>query len=519
MSNKLIKMSKVKNLLRLYTEGVSKTAIAERLSLPRNTVKKYIRLFLASGKTIEEVMSLKDGDLEQLFMDMTPRHHIEDDHKYKVLTDFFPSMEKALKKRGTTKEMLWRQYREKHPDGYGYSQFKHHYLQWLKPRKPVMHIEHKAGDKMYVDYAGETLKIIDPYTGEKKELEVLLVILGCSQMIYAEAMMNQTTESFISGCENALHYYGGSPKGVVTDNLKAAVIKSCKYEPSLNEAFHDFASHYTMAVLPAAPYKPTYKSLVEGAVKIIYRKIYNQIPSGVLSSPESINSVIGGLLEDLNGGKMSHRPYSRREIFDELEKSELQPLPIHRYEIRRRRTVTVLKNNHVHLAEDKHYYSVPYNFIGKKVSVLYSQSLVEIYLRYERIALHNRDYRLYRYTTNENHLASKHRYLTDWNPDNFICKAEKIGIPCRDYIIGIIERKQHPEQAYKACQGILNFAARVGHERLNNACQRAMQYNEYNYQTIKTILERGLDGDVQQEDPDLPDVPVHPNIRGPRYYK
>lgn len=511
-------MSKVKNLLRLYTEGVSKTSIAERLSLPRNTVKKYIHCFLASGKSLSELLSMRDGELEQFFMSMAPRQHIEDDQKYQTLAAYFPDIEKALKKRGVTKEMLWQKYREEHPDGYGYTQFKVYFARWQKPHKAVMHIEHKAGDKMYVDYAGEKLNMVDEQTGEIVDLEVFVAILGCSQLIYVEAMRSQKTEDFITGCENALHYYGGAPLGIVTDNLKAAVIRSSKYEPSLNEAFRDFAGHYTMAVMPAGPYKPTHKALVEGAVKIIYREIYNKIPSRTLTSLEAVNALIREHLEALNGRNMYNRPYSRRQVFDDTEKSELQPLPVRRYEIRRRKSVTVMKNNYVSLSEDKHYYSVPYRYIGKKVTLLYSQSLVEVFYRYERIAVHERDRRPYKYTTVDDHLASKHRFITEWNPETFIAKAEEVGIPCRDYIIGIISCKQHPEQAYRSCQGVLSFASRAGKDRLNNACLRAMQYNDYGYHTIKAILEKGLDRDVSGDEPNLPDVPIHPNIRGPKYY-
>lgn len=511
-------MSKLRNLLRLYTEGVSKTSIAERLSLPRNTVKKYIHLFLACGKSLKELESKTDGELEQFFMSMAPRQHIEEDPKYQTLAAYFPEIEKALKKRGVTKEMLWQKYREEHPDGYGYTQFKVYFARWQKPHKAVMHIEHKAGDKMYVDYAGEKLNMVDEHTGEIVDLEVFVAILGCSQLIYLEAMRSQKTEDFITGCENALHYYGGAPLGIVTDNLKAAVIKSSKYEPSLNEAFRDFAGHYTMAVMPTGPYKPTHKALVEGAVKIIYREIYNKIPSGTLTFIEAVNALIREHLEVLNGRNMYNRPYSRRQVFDDTEKSELQPLPVRRYEIRRRKSVTVMKNNYVSLSEDKHYYSVPYRYIGKKVTLLYSQSLVEVFYRYERIAVHERDRRHYKYTTVDDHLASKHRYITEWNPETFIGKAEEVGIPCRDYIIGIIACKQHPEQAYRSCQGVLSFASRAGKERLNNACLRAMQYNDYGYHTIKAILEKGLDRDVPGDEPNLPDVPIHPNIRGPKYY-
>ena len=249
-------MSKVRNIIKLYAEGVSKMSIGERIGVPRNTVKKYIRLFLASNKSIEDLRKMNDGELEQMFLNMVPRNHIEDNPKYKTLKEFFPVMEKTLKSRENTKEKLWQQYITQYPDGYRVSQFKDYYIKWLKQRNPVMHIEHKAGEKMYVDYAGKKLEIVDSITGSIVQVEVFVAILGASQLTYVEATYSQKKEDFIKSCENALHYFGGVPNVIVTDNLKSAVTKSSRYEPTLNETFHDFVSHYTMAALPAGPYKP-----------------------------------------------------------------------------------------------------------------------------------------------------------------------------------------------------------------------------------------------------------------------
>ena len=519
MSNTLIVMSKVRNIINLYTSGVSKQSIGERTGLPRNSVKKYIRLFLASGKSLKELEQMNDTELEQFFMDMVPRHFIEDDPRHKSLVEFFPRMEKALKHRENTKEKQWQQYIALHPDGYRVSQFKRYYLQWLKVRNPVMHMEHKAGEKMYVDYAGQKLQIIDPVSGELIPVEVFVAILGASQLTYVEASFSQKKEDFISSCENALHYFGGVPKAIVTDNLKSAVIKGNRYEPTLNEAFRDFVSHYTMAALPAAPYKPKYKALVEGAVKIIYRTIYGTVKERVYSSLELINQAIGLALEEHNNRLFKDRPFSRRQLFEETERHTLNPLVAHKYELKHRIIVTVMKNNYVNLSEDRHYYSVPYHFIGKKVTLLYSQSVVEVYHRYERIAIHNRSRQPYAYTTVDEHLASKHRYMSAWNPEKFIERAEEVGPETKQYIIELLNTRQHPEQTYRSCQGVLSFAARVGKERLNNACRRAIQYGDYGYQTIKAILERGLDGDTEDQPGSDQPLPPHDNIRGKNYYR
>ena len=349
-------MSKVRNIIRLYTQGVSKQSIGKRTGLPRNSVKKYIRLFLSSGKSPEEIEQMGDTALEQMFLDMVPRHHIEKDVRFQTLEAFFPIMEKALKNPGNTKEKLWEQYFAKHPDGYRCSQFKHYYLLWKKVRNPVMHIEHKAGEKMYVDYAGEKLRVTDPELSDIVEVEVFVAILGASQLTYVEATFSQKKEDFITSCENALHYFGGVPNAIVTDNLKSAVIKSNRYEPTLNEAFRDFVGYYSMAALPAAPYKPKHKALVEGAVKLIYRSIYSALKNVVYSSIEHLNSAISKLLEEHNNKLLTGRPYSRRELFEDTERHTLHALPDRRYELKRRYIASVMKNNYVCLAEDKHYY-------------------------------------------------------------------------------------------------------------------------------------------------------------------
>jgi transposase len=519
MSNKLIIMSKVRNVISLYTTGVSKQSIGERTGLPRNSVKKYIRLFLASGMSLEEIGQMNDTQLEQFFMDMVPRYHIEDDPRYLSLVEFFPTVEKALKKRENTKEKLWQQYIALHPDGYRISQFKGYYLKWLKVRNPVMHMEHKAGEKMYVDYAGQKLHLVDPESGSDVPVEVFVAILGASQLTYVEASYSQKKENFIGSCENALHYFGGVPNAIVTDNLKSAVIKGNRYEPSLNEAFRDFVSHYMMAALPAAPYKPRYKALVEGAVKIIYRTIYGTVKERVYSSLELLNQAIGIALEEHNTRPLKNRPYSRRQLFEETERHTLNPLPLHKYELKHRIIATVMKNNYVNLTEDKHFYSVPYHFIGKRVTLLYGQSEVEIYYRYERIAVHTRNHHPFGYTTVNEHLASKHRYMSDWNPDKFIERGEEIGPETKEYIIQLLSSRQHPEQTYRSCQGVLSFAARAGKERLNNACKRALQYGDYGYQTIKAILEKGLDRNTDEQPDSDQLLPPHDNIRGKHYYQ
>jgi transposase len=499
----------------LYTEGVSKKAISEKSGCGRNTVKKYIRQFIALGMTFEELNKLNNTSLEALFK----TEDAVSNPKLEILSGYFPEMEKALKRKGITREYLWQKYISEHPDGYRLSMFKEHYNRWRKQSTGVMHLDHKAGDKMQVDYAGNRLEIVDLDTGELRPVEVFVAILGASQLTYVDASLSQKKEDFIQSCENALHYFGGVPQAIITDNLKSAVIKSDKYEPTLNEAFRDFTLHYGLSALPAGPYKPRHKALVEGMVKIIYRVIYPEIRKNTYTNLGDLNRNILTELDKLNNQLMKGRPYSRRMLFEETERETLQPLPLHVFEIRHKKVATVMKNNHVSLSVDKHYYSVPYEYIGKKVKLFYNQVDVEIYYQYERIARHLRDPRPFRYTTESEHLATSHRYITDWTPEGFIERAEKVGTSTRVYITKVLEKPQHAEQAYRTCQGILSLAKRVGNERLNNACARADFFGEYSYKTIKTIIERKLDYTDLSKDDDIKTLPLHNNIRGKRYYK
>jgi transposase len=331
--------------------------------------------------------------------------------------------------------------------------------------------------------------------------------------------MTQQKEDLIAVCENTLHYYQGVPVAIVPDNLKSAVTQSSKYEPTLNETFADFASHYGVTVLPARAYRPRDKALVENAVRLIYSRIYVKVRAGSYYSLAELNTAIREALEAHNNALLSGRNYSRRQLFEEIERAALMPLPALRYELKKQLFATVAKNGHVALGPDKHYYSVPYRFIGKKVKLLFSLHTVEIYYNYERIALHRRTKSPYQYTTEKEHLASTHRFVSEWTPERFADWAGSIHEDVRLYVLKVLDRKQHPEQAYKSCMGILGFAKKVGHERLIKACQRALGYGAYNYKTIQKILDLQLDQKDAPDETDQLSMPQHDNIRGGQYYQ
>lgn len=515
MANKVTDMSKIRKVIKFHCSGKSKLFISNYLSLSRNTVKKYIALFDALGLNLEDLEKKADADLEDLFSQSTLESA---NPKLEKLQSYFPKMERDLKKVGVTVQHLWEEYYKENPDGLKSSQFRYHFRNWSNRVNPVMHMNHKAGDKMYVDYAGKTLSVIDQDTGEIREVQFFVAILGASQYTYAEASLSQQKEDFVASVENAVRFFGGTPGAIVPDNLKSAVIKSSRFEPTINETLADFAEHYQTAILPARAYKPRDKSLVEGAVKILYRRIYVHLREQKFFSLGQLNEQIWNLLEVHNKKKLTARPYSRLELFTEDEKKELNPLPQERFEIKYQSFATVMQNGHVSLSSDKNFYSVPYQYLRKKVKLLYTKSTVEIYYKYNRIATHPRHYKPYVYTTNPEHMASTHQFVADWSASRFLDWASGIDPSVGEFIMKIIDSKNHPEQAYKSCLGILSFEKKVGKQRLINACKRALDYRIYSYKAIQNILENNLDRIDIESETDL-ELPHHDNIRGKNYFK
>lgn len=516
MANKRITMSKIRQILRLHHEGKTKLQISELCGSSRNTVKKYLRVYESEQLRWADIETMNDYQLTQVFCVDESREPTE---RIRVLTALCPAIEKALKRRGMTRTRQWEDYLKKHPDGFKFTSFCFYLNRYLNQTRPVMHIEHKAGDKMFIDFAGEKMHYWCRDTGEQITVEIFAAILGCSQLVYVEAVASQKKEDLIRGCENAIHYYGGVPAALVPDNLKSAVTKSSKYEPTLNETFEDFASHYNTTVLPARSYRPRDKALVEGIVKIIYTNIYTTIDKHDFFSLEELNAAIKTELETLNNKLLTGRTYSRRQQFEEIEKQTLRGLPQYRYDFKQQYTCTVMKNGFACLRTDKHYYSVPYRLIGKKVKILYTDSQVEIFYEYNSVALHERNMRLHQYTAIKEHLASAHQFVTEWSIEKFIADAKRIHDDVALYIEHVIQSKTHPEAAYKSCMGILSFARKVGSERLINACRRAENFGLYGYPQIENILNRKLDLVVEEKEENNPNIPMHPNIRGSNYYQ
>lgn len=409
MANKRIDMLQLKQLLRLYTQGVSKLKISKQLGLSRNTVKKYIGLFHEHRLTYEELSELSAEDIEDLFDTSV----LEPDGKEKLLDAYFPYVSKELKKVGVTRFILWEEYKNKYAEGYSYSQFCHLYKQWSRKMSPSMHMDHKAGDKMFVDYTGKKRHIIDKETGEQQEVEVFVSILGASRMTFVEATRTQKKEDFLGSLTKAVPYYGGVPAAIVTDKLKTAVRKSHQYEPLITDSLQDFALHYGTTILPTRTYHPKDKALVENAVRIVYTCIFALLRKQRFFSLEELNKSIRELLELHNNALMKREKCSRRDIFLEVEQPAMLPLPAMTYQLKHFAKATVHKTSHVYLSMDKHYYSVPFHYIGQKVTVIYSKTSVEIYHVQRRIALHERALARHGYTTVKEHMPTSHQFMTE----------------------------------------------------------------------------------------------------------
>lgn len=510
-------MNKIKQIIRNYVSGLGTKQISVITGVSRNTVKDYLKRFKATGLTAQEVETMPDAELSNLILAKTETP--PDPKRQAVLQPLLPGIVKALRKKGMTSHQQWQEYYAKHPDGYKLSQFRLYVNLYLKKKNISMHFEHKTGDKVFVDYAGAHLYLTDTETGELTPVEVFVGVLGCSQYTYVEASLSQQKEDFIQSCRRMLEYFGGVPKAIVPDNLKSAVTKGSKYAPVINETFETFSEHYNTTILPARPRQPKDKSLVEGAVKLIYQRIYTKLSDRTFTSLNALNEAVWDALEDYNSRALRGEE-SRKQQFEEMEKNALLSLPELPYEIRKLKICTVLQNSHVCLAEDKHYYSVPYQHMGKKVKLLYNDTTVEIFYKYHKIAHHPRDKRRHKYTTDKEHLAAGQQYFASWSYEFFITEGNKIGSEVACYMGKLMDSKAHAEQGFKSCAGILHLAKKAGAQRMINACKRAMEYQSFSYPTIEEILRKNLDNLASEEQSQEADIatPVHHNIRGKEYY-
>jgi len=513
MAAKMVDIMELRQLLLLKQKGESNRSCSRMLNIHRNTINYYVQLFAASGAGYGDLLAFDDARLTELF----PSRGNLNTTRYGVLASYFTYFEKELKKPGCTREVLWQEYLSKHPDGYRYTQFNEHFTRWLKTLKGSGKLTHTAGDKMYVDYTGKKLHVTDKQTGEVQAVEVFVAILPASQYTYVEASTSQGKEDFIDSVNRCLHFFTGTPKSIVTDNLKSAVHKASKYEAVLNKSFKALALHYKTTINPTRSFAPQDKALVEGVVKLVYQRIFYPLGKVTFFSLEALNRAIREKLTDFNDQLMKQLEASRLKQFLDVEKPYLAPLPAEPYELKEFKKAKVQKMGFVYLHQDKNYYSVPFRYVGHTVEVQYNSREVEVYLDSQRIALHKRNYRKGTYTKIDEHLSSYHRFYQDWSPDFFKNWARKSGPHVEAYVNKLLEKAAYPEVVYKQCLGVINLKTDYTDQRLDNACRLALEHPRHGYHIIKNILANKMDI-LGQSALERPHIAEHPNIRGARFY-
>lgn len=423
---------------------------------------------------------------------------------------------RELRKKGMTLRLLWREYREQHPQGFGYSQFCHHYQQYGKTITPVMRQIHKAGEKSFVDYSGMKVPWMDRKTAEIHEAEVFVGCLGASQLIFAEATQTQQLPDWITSHIHMFEYWGGVSEILVPDNLKSGVTNAHRYDPDVNVNYQHLCEHYGVAIVPARVGEPKDKAKVENAVSIVERQILAPLRHMTFTSIGEINAAIKKQLLILNNQPFQKMKTSRRELFETLDKPALKPLPPSRYEYAHWKKAKI----HIdyHFVFDHHFYSVPYQHIRHVVEIRATSKTVECFYQGQRIAAHARSYHRYGYTTLAEHMPKAHQehakysltYIENW--------AKKIGLQTLSFIHHMMASRAFPQQAYRACYGLLRLSDRYGEERLEKACAKALAVRATRYQQVESILKNKLE-EVSTHPTISIQLPLHPNIRGADYYQ
>lgn len=517
MANTLDPMD-LKQIITLHLDGFSNRKIGSTLDISRNTVNTYMKFFKGSEYSFKELLCFDNPRLEALF----PSYTTIDSERHNELMLYFEGVKKAQDHPGFTFMYHYQDYVQQTSNPYSYTQFMEHYRRKYPKLKGSMKLEHEAGKEMFIDFTGKKLQIINKETGEIIPVEVFVAILPHSQYTYVEACLSQKREDLIACCAGALQFYGGVPKAIVSDNLKSAVTRASKYEPEINRSFKDFARHYNCVINPTRSYAPQDKALVEGAVHLVYQRIFYPLREMTFFSLQELNREIKRLLITYNNLMFQRKEASRRELFQSVEREYLKPLPSSTYELKDYKRAKVQKMGYVYFSPDKSYYSVPYRYIGKSTLIHYTKSVVEVYYNHQRIALHQRNHRKGIYITNKEHLSSTHRQYTEWSPEYFCGKAAAHGANVVSCVSKILAATDYPEIGYKRVMGLIQLHRSYGSQRLDKACERALQADAVSFMRIKNILKNNLDKSslfYQDLDQDQTHIPSHKNIRGASAYQ
>jgi len=467
-------MRKIREVLRLRLElGLSERDTAASCRIARSTVGDYVHRARKAGLSWPLPPDLDDATLEQLLfkvVDRAPPTHVWPQPNW-------PELAKQLSRKGVTRLLLWREYRQQHPDGMKYTTFTRHFREWAATHRVTMRLTHHAGEKLYVDYAGLTLPLTDPKTGERHDGQVFVATLGASGYTYVEVTLTQSTQDWLGAHVRALAFFGGVPRVIVPDNLKTGVKHPGFYEPEMNRAYAEFAQHYGVAVIPARVRKPKDKAKVEVHVQIVEREILAVLRDRVFFTLTEANAAVRELLDAVNARPYQKYPESRAELFAELDQPELRPLPAEPFEIATWRKARVGVDYHVEI--DGHYYSVPHQHAKAAVDIRVTPRTVEVFKDGQRVAAHARPITLGaargRHTSTRDHMPEAHRKHAEWNTARLVQWAAQVGEHTGAFIEALIASREHPEQGYRAALGVLRLTKEYGEVRVDAACRRALK--------------------------------------------
>jgi transposase len=502
-------MRKIREVLRLRSAGKSHRQIALSVGIGPSTVGECLTRARRAG--VSAASELDDTALERALYPPKPALPAAS----RGLPDF-AYVHRELKRKSVTLFLLWEEYKAAHAEGFQYSWFCEHYRAWAGKVDLVMRQSHRAGETMFVDYAGQTIPVVDRVTGELREAQIFIAALGASSYTFAEATWTQALPDWIGSHQRAFAFFGGVTETIVPDNLKSGITRAHRYEPDLNPTYAEMAGHYGVAILPARVGKPRDKAKVEVAVQIVERWILARLRNQIFFSLEALNRAIAELLALLNGRAFKKLPGSRRELFEQLDRPALQPLPVQPYVFATWKKARVNIDYHIEL--ERHYYSVPYQLVRTEVEARLSAQTVEIFHRGQRVASHRRSQQLGRHTTITAHMPRPHRQYAEWTPRRLVEWAMKTGPATGELIRHLLNRRRHPQQGFRSCLGILRLGKSYGQARLEAACRRALHIGAASYKSIESILKHSLDREPLPM-PKQPALPIeHDNVRGPKYY-
>ncbi len=517
MTTPRLPMNRIREILRQKWQlQRTQREIATSVGCGVATVWKVLDRANAAGLARAQIDALDDRELEARV------HGVRSEAERERALPDFAVVHREHRRPGVTLELLHVEYLEQHPDGYRYTQFCELYRRWLTGRRLTMRQVHRAGEKAFVDYAGQRPHLVDPMTGECTKVELFVMVLGASNLTYAEATMSQRGPDFTASHIRAFEYFGGVARATVCDQLRSGVRIPCRYEPEIQRTYEAMARHYGTTVLPARPKHPRDKAKVEVAVQIAERWILARLRNEEFHTLEALNARVWELLEELNARVMRGYGVSRRELFETIERKHLLPLPVDRFEYCVFAHATV--NVDYHVAYDDRFYSVPYQLRHEQdptVELRVTGTTIEVLFRNRRVAAHARSYVKYSHTTVSEHMPEAHRRHAEWTPSRLISWAGKVGTNMQALVERVLETRKHPEQSYRTCLGLLRLTKRYGDQRVEAACARALCVHAYSYRHVKSILERGLDRQAVLplgEQGDARPATEHENIRGSKYY-